>query len=191
MVICYGQILWQRWASSCGATSAAVERESLKFKQPCKHITHTCRPTLCVSHTHINTNINHSEDLSLICIWRLYPTLPQFTPIYYNSIFPVFQSKDLFLLLSLFFLIIHKQERDMSLGDYAAIFGVSSWLHQRNLIWLGRNPLFQCAFSFDLPAVLISSFVRKGWSWWIWSEKRGWGGLGERIIIFNDENKKQ
>lgn len=72
----------------------------------------------------------------------------------------------------------------MSLGDYVVVFGVSSWLHQRNLIWLGRNPLFQYAFSVDLPAVLISCFVRgddldeydlKG------------GGLGERIIISNDE----
>lgn len=119
----YCQIIWHRWVSSSGMTGAPdVFLFTQRFKRSAQvralilskleyfisnyaKTSHTHLLSLLHAHSHTcipmrtNTSINHCEDLSLICIWRLYPTLPQFTPIYYNSIFPVFQSKDLFLLI--------------------------------------------------------------------------------------------
>lgn len=76
----------------------------------------------------------------------------------------------------------------MSPGDYVVVFGVSSWLHQRNLIWFGRNPHVTVHDLLDLAAVLISCSVRgDDLDEYDLKEREAVGGLGERIIISNDE----
>lgn len=137
----------------------------------------------CVSHAHTHEHTGarttHCEDLSLICIWSLYPTLPQLSPVYYNSIFPLFQSKDLFLLI-----FNNVQARQACpWGDYLIVFGVSSWLHQRNLIWFGRNPPVPGLDLFRPPRCAGFLLCQRGWSWWIWSERGR-----ERGIRWKDYN---
>lgn len=137
----------------------------LAFSYTCAHIQAQTTVKICPSSV--------SEGFIQPC-----PRFPRFI------IIPFFQSFNLKICSSSFFNNV-ASKGSMSLGDYAVVSGVSSWLHQRNLIWFGRNPLVPVRYLFRPPRCADFLLCQRGWSWWIWSKREGGSKrLGEWIIIF-------